>query len=195
MRFALEMLPPNVDGRLVERFERNLAAMEELIADALRFSRGAGEAPSQVDFRVYLEAVLRDVDEHLDIDWRNTPPQLVEIATGAFQRVVANLIRNARQHGTGARLAVDYDGDLVFQVIDDGPGIPPEGSRQGLPALLPAGGFAQPRNRRKRVGSRNRRATLRGARLVDPARQQRQRRNRCRGHGTACRFRQRRRKA
>ena len=126
MRFALEMLPPSVDGKLVERFERNLAAMEELIADALRFSRGAGEAPSQVDFKVYLEAVLRDVDEDLDIEWRETPPQLVEIATGAFQRVVANLIRNARQHGSGARLAVDYDGNLVFQVIDDGPGIPPE---------------------------------------------------------------------
>ena len=126
MRFALEMLPASVDAKLVERFERNLAAMEELIADALRFSRGAGEAPSQVDFRVYLEAVVRDVDEDLDIEWRKTPPELVEIATGAFQRVVANLIRNARQHASGARLAVDYDGDLVFQVIDDGPGIPPQ---------------------------------------------------------------------
>ena len=126
MRFALEMLPASVDEKLVERFERNLAAMEELIADALRFSRGAGEAPSQVEFRDYLKTVLRDVDEDLDIEWRNTPPQLVEIATGAFQRVVANLVRNAQQHGRGARLAVDHDGDLVVQVIDDGPGIPPE---------------------------------------------------------------------
>ena len=125
MRFALEMLPPGVDEKLVERFERNLTSMEELIADALRFSRGAGEAPSQVEFREYLETVLRDVDEGLDIEWRNTPPRL-EIATGAFQRVVANLVRNAQQHGSGARLAVDYDGDLVVQVIDDGPGIPAE---------------------------------------------------------------------
>lgn len=126
MRFALEMLPASVDEKLVERFERNLSAMEELIADALRFSRGAGEAPSQVEFRDYLETVLRDVDESLDIEWRNTPPRFVEIATGAFQRVVANLARNAQQHGNGARLAVDYDGDLIVQVIDDGPGIPPE---------------------------------------------------------------------
>ncbi|MCY4059168.1 MAG: ATP-binding protein [Gammaproteobacteria bacterium] len=125
MRFALEMLPPSVDGKLVERFERNLAAMEELITDALRFSRGAAEAPSEVDFNAYLEALLRDMDEDLDIEWRNTPPGPVEIATGAFQRVIANLIRNARQHGRGARLAVDYDGSLVCQVIDDGPGIPP----------------------------------------------------------------------
>ena len=126
MRFALEMLPPSVDVKLVERFERNLAAMEELIADALRFARGAGEAPSQVDFPIYLEAVLGDVDEDIDIEWRTTPPQPVEIATGAFHRVVANLVRNARQHGSGARLVVDYDGNIVLQVIDDGPGIPPE---------------------------------------------------------------------
>ena len=126
MRFALEMLPESVEAKLVERFERNLAAMEELIADALRFSRGAGEAPSQVDFRVYLETVVRDVDEHLDIEWGETPPRPVEIATGAFQRVVANLVRNARQHGSDARMAVDYDGDLVLRVIDDGLGIPPE---------------------------------------------------------------------
>ena len=126
MRFALEMLPANVDGQLVERFERNLTAMEELITDALRFSRGAGEAPSQVDFRGYLEAVLRDIDEDLEVGWRNPPPRLVEIATGAFQRVVANLVRNAQKHGSGARLAVDYDEDLIVQVIDDGPGIPPE---------------------------------------------------------------------
>ena len=126
MRFALEMLPDNVDAKLVARFERNLTAMEELIADALRFSRGAGEAPSQVDFRDYLQAVLRDLDEDLDVEWRRSPPPVIEIATGAFQRVVANLIRNARQHGGGARLAVDYDGDIVLHVIDDGPGIPPK---------------------------------------------------------------------
>ena len=126
MRFALEMLPGNVDEKLVARFERNLSAMEELIDDALRFSRGAGEAQSQVDFPEYLKAVLRDIDEEIDIEWRRLPPPLVEIATGAFQRVVANLVRNARQHGSGARLAVDYDGDLILHVIDDGPGIPPK---------------------------------------------------------------------
>ncbi len=126
MRFALEMLPASVDEKLVQRFERNLAAMEELIADALRFARGAGETPSQVEFRDYLRTVLRDIDDNLTVEWRNTPPQLVEIAMGAFQRVVANLVRNAQQHGGDARLAVDYDGDLIVQVIDDGPGIPPE---------------------------------------------------------------------
>ena len=168
MRFALEMLPASVDEKLVERFERNLAAMEELIADALRFSRGAGEAPSQVEFRDYLKTVLRDVDEDLDIEWRNTPPQLVEIATGAFQRVVANLVRNAQQHGRGARLAVDYDGDLVVQVIDDGPGIPPEDRERVFRPFFPPRRFAQPCDGRQRLGPRDRRPALRSTRLARP---------------------------
>ena len=125
MRFALEMLPDTVDRDLVERFERNLTAMEELIADALRFSRGAGEEPADVDFRGYLETVAADIDEDLAVVWRHEPPPCVQLATGAFRRVVANLVKNARQHGGGAELAVECDGDLVVHVIDDGPGIPP----------------------------------------------------------------------
>lgn len=124
MRFALEMLPDTVDRDLTERFERNLTAMEELIADALRFSRGAGEEPTNVDFRDYLETVAADIDENLAVVWRNEPPPFVELATGAFRRVVANLVKNARQHGGGAELAVECDDDLVLHVIDDGPGIP-----------------------------------------------------------------------
>ena len=125
MRFALEMLPDSVDGSLKDRFERNLDAMEELIADALRFSRGAGESPSRVDFREYLDAMATTFDDELDIEWRNDPPPAIELATGAFRRVVANLLSNARQHGGGVRLAVDCGDELTVHVIDDGPGIPP----------------------------------------------------------------------
>ncbi|MDE0421420.1 MAG: ATP-binding protein [Gammaproteobacteria bacterium] len=124
MRFALEMLPDTVDKHLVDRFERNLTAMEDLIADALRFSRGAGEEPTNVDFRRYLETVAADIDEDLAVVWRDEPPPFVQLATGAFRRVVANLVKNARQHGGGAELVVDCDRDLVVHVIDDGPGIP-----------------------------------------------------------------------
>ncbi len=125
MRFALEMLPDTVDSEFRARFERNLTAMEELISDALRFSRGAGEEPSDVDFRDYLETVVADIDEDVAIEWRDEPPSPVQIATGAFQRVVANLVKNALQHGGGARLAVDCGDDLLLHVVDDGPGIPP----------------------------------------------------------------------
>ena len=126
MRFALEMLPDTVPCDLVERFERNLTAMEEMIADALRFARGAGERPRNVDFRDYMNSVATRIDERLRIDWRSEPPRRLDLPLGAFQRVVANLVNNAEEHGGGAQLAVECATELVVHVLDDGPGIPPD---------------------------------------------------------------------
>ena len=124
MRFALEMLRDSVDGELVGRFERSLSDMEELISDALRFSRGAGEAPGRVDFRPYLEALVANIDEDVRIEWRGRCPDSLFLATGAFQRVVANLVGNGRQHGGGAAIIVECAEKLTLHVIDNGPGIP-----------------------------------------------------------------------
>lgn len=125
MRLALELLPEDVDARLVERFERNLAAMDELIGDALRFARGAGEAVRTVDFVPYINAVAAGVDEPLDVRWEGDVPGEVQIAPGAMERVLANLIDNARRHGGGARVTVSAGEDVCVHVTDDGPGIPP----------------------------------------------------------------------
>ena len=124
MRFALELLPDDAPREVVERIERNLTAMDELISDALRFARGAGEAPQRVDFRAYLEDVLSSMDDSLRIDWHGEPPGRIAIAPGAFQRVLANLVNNAQQHGGGARVRVNCGAELVVHVLDDGPGIP-----------------------------------------------------------------------
>ena len=128
MRFALELLPEQVPRDVVERIERNLTAMDELIEDALRFARGTGERPRDVHFRDYLESVAARIDDDLRVQWRGAPPERVEIALGAFQRVVANLVNNAQEHGGGARLVVDCGDELIVHVLDDGPGIP-EGER------------------------------------------------------------------
>lgn len=124
MRFALEMLPDTVPEDLVERFERNLTAMDELISDALRFARGTGEATRSVDFRDYLDGVAMRINDDLRVEWRGSPPSRVDIAPGAFQRVIANLVNNAEQHGNGAKVAVDCGDQLVVHVVDEGPGIP-----------------------------------------------------------------------
>ena len=124
MRFALELLPEHVPRDVIERFERNLTAMDELIEDALRFARGAGERPRSVHFRDYLESVAARIDDDLRVQWRGAPPERMDIALGAFQRVVANLVNNAQEHGGGARLVVDCGDELTVHVLDDGPGIP-----------------------------------------------------------------------
>lgn len=124
MRFALELLPDEAAPELVERIERNLAAMDRLISDALRFARGTGEAPRSMDFRNYLETTVEGIDDHLVIDWRGQPPDRIDIAPDSFQRVLANLVNNAQQHGGGAEIVADCRAGLTVHVIDRGPGIP-----------------------------------------------------------------------
>ncbi len=130
MRLALELLPEDVDRKLVDRFERNLIAMDELITDALRFARGAGEAPEEVEVVDYVESVVRGVDERIELQWAKAPgceiPERALVASGALQRVVENLLGNAVRHGDGARVRVDVADRITIHVLDDGPGIPEE---------------------------------------------------------------------
>ena len=125
MRFAVELLPEGVDREIVARFERNLTAMEDLISNALRFARGTGEDAHALDFEEYLESVVAGIDDDLDVEWRDGPFGEVKLAPEAFQRVLTNLVVNARQHGGGAEIMVDNGGDgVVVHVLDRGPGIP-----------------------------------------------------------------------
>ena len=126
MRFALELLPDDVPAAVVQRFDRNITAMEDLIANAMRFARGTREASRPVDFRIHVEQTLAAINETLagEVRWRGDPGR-VELATGAFARVLANLVHNAALHGGGATVAVDCAPDQVtVHVLDEGPGIP-----------------------------------------------------------------------
>jgi two-component system osmolarity sensor histidine kinase EnvZ len=128
MRLALELLPPDVDPKLIERFERNLTVMDELIGDALRFARGTGEAPQRVELRGYLGDIIGGIDEQVVLQWRGPETAQRMVAVGSLRRVLQNLLANARQHGAGLpELVVEADtsSDAVeIHVIDRGPGIP-----------------------------------------------------------------------
>jgi len=124
MRLALELLPSTVERGWVERFERNLTAMDELIGDALRFARGTFEAPVDVDLRAYLDDIAPSLDEQLAIEANGEGDTNVRVAIGALRRVLQNLVANARQHGSGKpRVRVVFSDAVEIHVIDEGPGI------------------------------------------------------------------------
>ena len=83
-------------------------------------------------------------------------------ARDELHRLALNLIENALRHtdpGTAVEASVErVDGQVVFAVEDDGPGIPPELARQGLRALLPRRrrprGLVRPRPRDRARGRR-----------------------------------------
>jgi two-component system osmolarity sensor histidine kinase EnvZ len=132
MRLALELLPPEVDPNLIERFERNLTVMDGLIGDALRFARGTREAPQEVDLHGYLDEIVGAIDDGVRVQWRGNGPSHRSIAVGSLRRVLQNLLSNARQHGAGVpEVVVDSDAAVEIHVMDGGPGIPPD-SREAV---------------------------------------------------------------
>lgn len=123
MRLALELLPDNVETKLAQRLERNLESMDALIGDALRFARGAGEAKQRVDVSAFVENFVDSYDHSIPLTTNGAENLCLDLAPGALQRVLANLISNAQQHGDQVRLVLK---DAEIHVIDSGPGIPPE---------------------------------------------------------------------
>ncbi|MDZ7668892.1 MAG: ATP-binding protein [Gammaproteobacteria bacterium] len=126
MRLALELLPDDVDPELVKRFERNLEAMDALIGDALRFARGAAESAQEIDLAGFLEDILASFDPPVPLTVEGPQAQRVELAPGALQRILVNLINNGLQHGDDVRVVLR---GREIHVLDSGPGIP-EGARQ-----------------------------------------------------------------
>ncbi len=123
MRLALELLPDNVDPKLVERFERNLEAMDALIGDALKFARGAAEAPQEVELAPFIEDLLNCFEPPVPFtrDGGNGEELRLALAPGALERVLTNLVNNGLQHGDSVR--VNLRGRRIH-VVDAGPGIP-----------------------------------------------------------------------
>jgi two-component system osmolarity sensor histidine kinase EnvZ len=127
MRLALELLPETVDRKLIERFERNLESMDNLISDALRFARGTNESRQEVEPVAFIREIVESYDRHIPFSTSNADGMRLMLAPGALQRVLQNLISNAEQHASSVR--VELRGREVH-VIDKGPGIPDEYKQQ-----------------------------------------------------------------
>lgn len=121
MRLAVELLPDNVDPQLVQRLERNLESMDELIANVLRFARGAHEAPQPIDLAEFVKTLTAGLDPTIPLECVAPPREKVSLAPGALTRVLTNLITNAEQHGQRARIRLQ---GRAIHVVDAGPGIP-----------------------------------------------------------------------
>tara|TARA_B100000686_G_scaffold332960_1_gene398319 strand:+ start:176 stop:1471 length:1296 start_codon:yes stop_codon:yes gene_type:complete len=122
MRLALELLPTNVDRKVVDRIERNLLAMDQLIGDALQFARGAREPTQELELRPFLEDILGSFDIDIPLVCSASESRF-QIAPRAFHRVLSNLISNAQQHGNHVQIFLDNSN---IRILDDGPGIAEE---------------------------------------------------------------------
>jgi two-component system osmolarity sensor histidine kinase EnvZ len=129
---AVEMLDEDSNPELIARIRHNLDTMNSLIRQFLQFSRGVdGELPVQLDLWQMIESLAADLKlEGSELRLHRKDPPCVYFAdSAALERVLANLLKNAAQHGGGKPIDVELhcsDEEVAIEIADRGPGIPAE---------------------------------------------------------------------
>ena len=131
MKLALDMLG---DGPEVEELMTDVAEMETMIEGYLAFARGEGtEAVQPTDLtRILNEVVAGARREGADVELVAEADMTLPLRPNATRRCLANLLSNARRHGTRIWVRAERRNGVIDIVVDDdGPGIP-KGSREDV---------------------------------------------------------------
>ena len=131
MQLELELLDENADQDLLDDMRQNLFEMNEIITTTLQLSKGLGD---QVRELVDLSSAIFEIAEDhrrqgADILLNTHESCYCEVSVSAFRRVVNNLVQNAVRYSGNKPVRINLLCDetrAVVQVVDRGPGIPPE---------------------------------------------------------------------
>ena len=136
----LEAHPEEIDSEhaeLLDSTKSEIKRLERLVNNFLAYARPAPPRVEAAD----VNQIVGEVTRLLDADFRQSEIELtselaelipsVELDSGQFKQALINLLVNARQvldPGGHVRVVtrVGVGGEVVVEVIDDGPGIAPE---------------------------------------------------------------------
>ncbi len=128
-RLAVDLARENIGPTALDDIDRYLAQMEILLAEFLDFSKGVSGVPVEsIDLREALNNLFVDFasDEPAVHLLGDTVPLYVDFMP--FDRVLRNLVSNARRYGGGQPVEIrckHLGTDVVIEVMDRGPGIRP----------------------------------------------------------------------
>ena len=129
MRVNLELLEP---GETQQKLIEDIREMERLVAAILESEKlSSGHAPLNRDDCRVDELIVETVKNHPQrtrIEY-DLAPLSAEIDPMRFGLLAKNLLDNACDHGGDAAVELRLyrlNGELVFEVQDHGPGIPPD---------------------------------------------------------------------
>ncbi len=116
----------------VELLEKDVKRFERIVLDLLEIARIEAGAASIDMVALRAEPLLRSVLSHLSIDAtllevaEDVGPSQVEVDARRFERVIANLLENANNHGGGVKaIRLQRVGEVLSVHVDDaGPGVP-----------------------------------------------------------------------
>lgn len=125
LRMALELARSHPDPALFDNMERYLEQMDTMIGDFIDYGRGISQRPPQV---LALGPWLARLANEHQARLAPCPDITVSTEPAALERVLSNLLENARRHapGTPPQLECErVDDEVRIDVLDCGPGIPP----------------------------------------------------------------------
>ena len=131
LRAHLDRLPP--DGRRgAELLVGDVARLRLLVDDLMEISRfdAAAEvaAPTEFDVTAFVRAIVEARLPAARLDVPDGPVRVV-LDRRRLERILGNLLDNAREHGGGAGVEVRLQVDpaaIGMSVADRGPGVPPD---------------------------------------------------------------------
>jgi two-component system osmolarity sensor histidine kinase EnvZ len=126
MKLALALLG---DGPAIDELQSDVSEMEKMVQGYLEFARGEGaEAPVEADLPLLLEEIVaQNRRDNGSISLTAPPDYTMLLRPNALKRCIANLVSNARRHGSHVWLtALPARDGIDILVDDDGPGIAPE---------------------------------------------------------------------
>jgi signal transduction histidine kinase len=137
-----EMLPPPEANRAqhaaaVARISKQLKRINDLIADMLHFTQsGTALVLRPVHFADYVESLFKELRPDLELQsvtlqLANPPPAVtVNLDAKSIRRVFHNLTHNAAEAMTGSGTVTlrftQTQHELITEIADTGPGLPPE---------------------------------------------------------------------
>lgn len=126
MKLALALLG---DGLAVDELKSDVSDMEKMVQGYLDFARGEGaELPAETDLALLLEEVAATARrDGASLSLTAPAEYSLLLRPNAIKRCLANLVSNARRHGSHIWLtALPGRNGVDILVDDDGPGVPSE---------------------------------------------------------------------
>ena len=130
MRLALEIMKTDPMPALIERLERDIEQMNQLIGNVLDLARGLEhEKPVRVDLPDFLNELADDFSTPERKILVNCQAGQFVLAPSALRRAIGNLLQNAIRYAPGAPVELNCsasDQHCRIGILDRGPGIAPD---------------------------------------------------------------------
>lgn len=128
MRLRIDLMDDLPEG---DKLRQDLEAMRALVQEGVSYAKtlqSSEEKIRRLDVEALLQSIVNDyTDTGQPVSLTGEAGAPLDTRPNALRRIVANLVDNALKYGNRAAVHVARDGgQLLIDICDEGPGIPPD---------------------------------------------------------------------